>query len=281
MTTWSIGELPQEVDVTGSSRSMRAYPALVDEGETVGIRLLATEAEQTAAMWDGTIRLLLLNLPSPGRLLRPLLTADARAVLRRGPHADQPEWVADCLGCAVGEIISSAGGPAWDAVEFDALLARVRDELHPRVTAIGQESLEVFEQLAAVETAFNRLDEERHAAAIRDIADQVGSLIYPRFLTGIGSDRVPDLRRYLEAVERRIERLPQDPQRDGMLMSRIHAVEEELDRLHVAMPGDHRLIDVAWMIQELRVSFFAQAVGTRGKVSEKRVRAALAEIEMG
>jgi ATP-dependent helicase HrpA len=281
LTTWSIGELPQEVDVSGSRRSMRAYPALVDEGETVGIRLLATETEQAKAMWDGTIRLLLLNLPSPSRLLRPLLTPEAKAALRLGPHADQAEWVEDCLGCAVGEIIAAAGGPAWNAVEFDALLARVRDELHPRVTAVGRESIAVFETLAVVESAFNRLDEDRHRAAIRDIADQVSSLIYPRFLTSVGSDRLPDIRRYLEAVERRIDRLPQDPDRDEMRMSQIQDLEAELDRLHEAMPGDHRLMDAAWMIQELRVSFFAQAIGTRGKVSEKRIRNLLAEIEMG
>jgi ATP-dependent helicase HrpA len=281
LTEWSLGELPQTVHVGGSGTGMRAYPALIDEGNSVGVRLLATEAEQANAMWQGTIRLLLLSLPSPARLLRPLLTQDAKQALRIGPHQDSTEWVDDCLGCALGEIVAEAGGPAWDGVGFDRLLTRARDELHPLVTKVATESLALFETLRSVELAFNWLGEDRHQAATQDIADQVASLIYPGFLTAIGSDRVADVTRYLTAIERRIERLPRDPGRDGLYMERIHSLEDELDRLQEAIPDEPRLMDAAWMIQELRVSFFAQAVGTRGKVSEKRIRSLLHEIEMG
>ena len=81
------------VEVAGTDHTMRAYPSLIDEGTSVGIRLLATAAEQETEMWRGTVRLLLLNLPSPGKLLRPLLDRDAKSGLRAGPHADQTEWV--------------------------------------------------------------------------------------------------------------------------------------------------------------------------------------------
>jgi ATP-dependent helicase HrpA len=279
LTTWSIGELPQTIELTGTGRRMQAYPALVDEGGSVGVRVLATAAEQDDAMWQGTIRLILLNLPSPGKLLRPFLTADAKQAMRSGPHANQTEWVEDCLGCALGEIVAEAGGPAWNATGFDTLLLTVRDELHPRVTTVARDSLDVLDALHGAELAFNRLDEERHAAALRDIADQVASLIYPGFLTAVGSERLPDIRRYLEAIERRIDRLLQDPSRDEGMTTTIHALEKELDRLQEAMPGDDRLMDAAWMIQELRVSLFAQALGTREKVSEKRIRRLLIEIE--
>jgi ATP-dependent helicase HrpA len=281
LTSWSIGELPEVIEVAGDGHSMQAYPALVDEGESVGVRLLATPAEQDAAMWQGTIRLLLLNLPSPGKLLRPLLTSEAKRSLRTGPHADQTEWVEDCLGCALGEIVGETGGPAWDGVGFDRLLTRARDELHGRVTSVANDSLALLAALEDTEVAFNRLDEERHAAVVTDIANQVGSLIYSRFLTNIGSQRIPDVRRYLEAIERRIERLPQDPSRDSQHMELIHQLEGELDRLEEAIPGEPRLMEAAWMIQELRVSLFAQTLGTRGKVSEKRIRNLLTTIEMG
>ncbi|MCP4306002.1 MAG: ATP-dependent RNA helicase HrpA [bacterium] len=281
LTSWSIGELPTVVEVAGDGPAMQAYPALVDEDESVGVRLLATPTEQDTAMWQGTIRLLLLNLPSPGKLLRPFLTPEAKQALRTGPHADQTEWVEDCLGCALGEIVVEAGGPAWDGVGFDRLLTRARDELHTRVTSVAQDSLALLVALESTEVAFNRLDEERHVAAITDIANQVGSLIYPRFLTSIGSERIPDVRRYLEAIERRIDRLPQDAVRDTTNLELVHQLEEELDRLSAAMPDEPRLMDVAWMIQEFRVSLFAQTLGTRGKVSEKRIRNLLTEIEDG
>jgi len=177
--------------------------------------------------------------------------------------------------------MAGAGGPAWDGVSFDRLLARTRDELNEQVMSVATDSLALFEALEGAESAFNRLDEQRHPEVIADIANQVGSLVYPRFLTNVGSDRVPDIGRYLQAIEKRVERLPRDPVRDALSMDLIHELESELDRLDEAMAGDPRLMDVAWMIQELRVSLFAQSLGTRGKVSEKRIRTLLHEIEMG
>jgi len=281
LTEWGFGELPSVVAVAGTDHTMQAFPSLIDEGDTVGIRLLATEAEQDVAMWQGTVRLLLLNLPSPGKLLRPLLDREAKAALRTGPHADQTEWVEDCLGCALRKIITDAGGPAWDGVGFDRLLRRARDELHPLVTRIARDSLALLEVLQDAEAAFNRIDDDRHAEVVADIANQVGSLVYPGFLTQIGSERITDVRRYLLAIVGRIERLPQDPHRDMANMAIIHDLDEELDRIAIAIPGEPQLMDAAWMIQELRVSLFAQSVGTKGKVSAVRVRRLLTEIEMG
>ena len=260
---------------------MNAYPALVDEGDSVGVRLLATPKEQSAAMWQGTIRLLLLNLPSPGKLIRPMLDRDAKAALAVGPHRDQTEWVDDCLGCALGEIIARAGGPAWDATGFDRLLAVARDELHLLVTRVAAESLELLTALEEAEGAFNRLDAERHRPVVDDIANQVASLVYPGFLTRIGSDRIADVTRYLRAITLRIDRMASDSSRDAANMAVIHNLEAELDRIAAAVPDDARLMDAAWMIQELRVSLFAQTLGTRGKVSTVRVRRFLDEIEMG
>ena len=202
LTEWSIGELPRRIEVAGEGHNVHAYPALVDEIDSVGVRLLATEAEQESAMWQGTIRLLLLSMPSPSRLLRPLLTPEAKIALRTGPHENQSEWVEDCLGCALGEIITDAGGPAWNAVDFDRLMAKARDELHPKVTAVAEESLQVLETLRVVEIAFNRLDADRYPAVAEDVATQVSSLIYPQFLTMVGSDRLTDIRRYLEAIQK-------------------------------------------------------------------------------
>ncbi|NIS31903.1 MAG: DUF3418 domain-containing protein, partial [Actinobacteria bacterium] len=94
LTEWSIGELPPVVHVGGRTP---AYPALVDEGDSVAVRLLANRDEQAHAMWAGTVRLLLTSLPSPQRLVAPLLDREAKLTLRSGPHASSEEWVEDCL----------------------------------------------------------------------------------------------------------------------------------------------------------------------------------------
>jgi ATP-dependent helicase HrpA len=281
LTTWSIGELPPIVEIAGTEHTMRAYPTLVDEGNSVAVRLLATEQEQAQAMLEGTRRLLLLNLPSARKLLRPLLTAEARDAIRFGPHESQAAWIEDCLGCAIGAIVTAAGGPAWDAVGFDRLLGRARDELGSLVLDIAAASLDVFDALEVLEAAFNRPAVQSHEAALQDVADQASSLIYPGFLSAVGPARIQDISRYLAAAAKRLEQLPGDPVRDARLMATIHSLENEIDRLEHVIPDDPRLMDVAWMIQELRVSFFAQALGTREKVSEKRIRKRLREIEMG
>jgi ATP-dependent helicase HrpA len=181
----------------------------------------------------------------------------------------------------VGEIMTEGGGPAWDATAFDGLLQLARDELDARITTVARTSLEVLEALADLELAFNRPGVQKHEAALADVADQAASLVYPGFLTAIGSDRLVDVRRYLEAATRRIERLPRDPDGDRRHMNTIHALEAELERLQAALPNEPRLNDVAWLIQELRVSLFAQLLGTKEKVSEKRIRQLMHEIEMG
>ena len=106
-------------------------------------------------------------------------------------------------------------------------------------------------------------------------------MIYPGFLTGIGSNRVTDVRRYLEAITHRIERRPVDLSRDAANMALVHQLEAELDRISAALPDESRLMDAAWLIQELRVSLFAQSIGAKGKVSAVRVRRLLDDIEMG
>jgi ATP-dependent helicase HrpA len=135
----------------------------------------------------------------------------------------------------------------------------------------------MFQTLRSVYAALDGLD-DRFAEAAADIDLQLERLVYPGFLTGVGAARLPDVHRYLEAIERRLEQLPQDPLRDGDFMARINRLEDEHDRLREALPPSPELIAVAWMLEELRVSFFAQSLGTNGKVSEKRIEKALDEL---
>jgi ATP-dependent helicase HrpA len=278
LTRWDLGELPKSVEIGEAGHRAPAYPALVDEGESVAVRLLATPGEQADAMWAGTIRLLLLSLPSPRRLFTPLLSNNARLAIGSGPYQAPADWVDDCLGSAVGAILVDAGGPAWEAGGFDALLVRTRDELADRATAVAEESLALLDTVRRIEIAVARLGDPRYSGAVDDVFDQVGQLVYPGFLAGVGADRVPDVHRYLRAVERRLDRLPASPEADRIAMVKAQELEGEYDRLVEMLPRSPELLDVAWMLQEYRVSLFAQSLGTRGKVSEKRIAQALGDL---
>jgi ATP-dependent helicase HrpA len=280
LTAWSIGELPQVVEISGVSHTVRTYPALIDEGTSVGVRLLATPGDQAEAMWAGTRRLLLLNLPSAGRLLRPLLTPRASAAVKSGPYETPAEWSGDCLTCAVDQIMGQLGGPVWDAVAFERLLAATRDELDASLTVVARTSLDVLDTLQSVRTGMVRLS-GHFASSIADIEEQVERLVYPGFLAGVGAGRLADVHRYLRAVERRLEQLPDNAERDRQRMQSVRKLEAEHDRLREAIPGSASVVEIAWMLQELRVSLFAQALGTRGKVSEKRITQALTTAGFG
>jgi ATP-dependent helicase HrpA len=277
LTAWSIGELPSVVEVGGAAHSVRTYPALVDEGASVGVRLLATTAEQAEAMWAGTRRLLLLNLPSAGRLLRPLLTNEATAAVKSGPYEGSAEWAQDCLTCAVDQIMGQMDAPVWDAVAFEVLLTATRDNLDESLTEVARASLRILETLQSVRLAVARAS-DRFASSVADVAEQIDRLIYPGFVTGVGAGRLSDVDRYVQAIERRLDQLPEHYERDRQRMASVRKLEEEHDRLREALPGSVAVLEIAWMLQELRVSLFAQALGTRGKVSEKRIALALAKV---
>jgi ATP-dependent helicase HrpA len=182
------------------------------------------------------------------------------------------------LACAVGGIITEAGGPAWDALGFDGLLAFARDTLGERATAIGSESLALLDAARDVAARLSQLKAEVFAASVADVEEQLSMLLYPGVLAGVGEQRVADVHRYVRAIDRRLEQLPANPDRDLEMMDRVHRLENEYERLADLLPSSAHVVEIAWMLQELRVSLFAQAIGTRGKVSEKRIERALADL---
>jgi len=271
LTAWSFGELPEVVRI--GDPPVNAYPALIDEGGSVAIRLLATRQEQADAMWAGCRRLLALSLPATGKILRLLLDDQAKRTVRSGPHGSPAEWIADCTTCVAGGAMDDAGGPAWDAVAFDGLVELAGRDLAERTDRVGTVSLRILELAAELTRALARSD----GPAVEDMRAQLDQLVYPGFVTSVGPAHLDDVERYLRAMLRRLERLAEDPVKDAELMVRVQRLEAEHDRLVDMIGPTPGLVDIAWMLQELRVSFFAQSLGTSGKVSEQRILRALAD----
>ncbi|MDH3250479.1 MAG: ATP-dependent RNA helicase HrpA, partial [Acidimicrobiia bacterium] len=280
LTEWSFGELPEVIGIRGSGRSVDAYPALVDDGDAVSIRLVATPEEQAETMWAGVRRLVTLQLPAPGKLVRQLLTNEAKLDLVASPYPDQAAWAEDCMTCALDEILVSEGGPPWDAVGFDALVATTRDDLYDRLADVARASLEILSVYREIRHDLDRPHPEAMGVSVDDMRRQLDTLVYAGFVSGVGSGRLSDVHRYLRGIKRRFEQLADDPARDLARLGVVQTYEAEHDRLGEFYSGSLAHIDVAWMLQELRISLFAQALGTRGKVSEARVGKALAKLEL-
>jgi ATP-dependent helicase HrpA len=143
------------------------------------------------------------------------------------------------------------------------------------LAAIASGSLEVLTLLRQVELQLPALGVPLFAAAIEDVSAQVRRLIYPGFVTAVGESRLADLTRYFEAIVVRLQSLADHPARDRRAMEEVQALEADHDHLVDAMGATISLIDAGWLLQELRVSLFAQQLGTRVPVSSRRVRRAL------
>jgi ATP-dependent helicase HrpA len=272
---WSIGTLPRTVDLSRGGHPVTAYPALVDAGDVVDVRVFASEAEQAEQMRRGTRRLLLLTVPSPATYVSQRLSQEAKLALLHNPHGGVKALLADCAGCAVDALVAEHGGPAWDADGFAALRDRVRADLDRATLGVVTEVLPII-------TLANQVSGRLAGAgpAIADMRAQLAGLVRPGFITDIGWQLLPELLRWLRGIERRLDRLPAGPERDARAMATVHRVQAEYEQLRATVPGERAagLDRIRWMIEELRVSLFAQQLGTAHPVSEQRIYRAMDEL---
>ncbi|MEI4985277.1 ATP-dependent RNA helicase HrpA [Aeromonas caviae] len=281
LTLWSFGELPQEYSQKRGGFEVKAYPVLVDQKDSVAIQLVESPVVQQQLMWAGQRRLVLLNVPSPIKYLQEKLPNKAKLGLYFNPFGKVAELIDDCIACGCDKLIEQHGGMAWDEAGFEALKEYVRAELNDAV-------VEVAKQVEAVLTLSHEIKKRLKgkmqldtAFAMSDIQQQLGNLIHKGFVTETGWQRLPDLLRYLRAIERRLEKLAIDPNRDRVYMLKVHSVESEYKALLAKIPKSQliptEVANIRWMIEELRVSFFAQQLGTPYPISDKRVQSAIAQ----
>ncbi len=275
LTTWDIGTLPQVF----TDGEVKAYPALVDNGDAVDVRLFETPETARAAMLAGTRRLILLGARSPVKDIAARLTTAQKLALSNNPHGGVAALFADAVNCAADGLIADAGGPAWDAAGFERLAADVRPRLHAATHEVITWAEEILRAAHAAQIRLGELRSPVLEPAAADIRDQLAGLVYPGFLAATGTRRLPALARYLRAIQYRLDKLPDNPGRDAQQMAVAHRVEDAYRDALAALPAAERSTEAAreigWQIQELRVSLFAQTIGTQGPVSERRILTAI------
>ncbi|MFD9629365.1 ATP-dependent RNA helicase HrpA [Streptomyces violascens] len=273
---WTIGTLTKVFETRRAGQPVKAFPALVDAGDSVSVRLFDTEAEQQQAMWRGTRKLILLNIPvNPAKFASDKLTNQQKLALSRNPHGSIQALFDDCATAAADKLIADHGGPAWDEESFRKLYDKVRADLvDATVRTVGQ----VQQILAAWQACERRLKATNSLTLVNNVTDvrnQLAALVPPGFVTKTGLKRLPDLMRYLVAVDRRLQQMPTAVQRDTTRMEKVHEMQDEyawlLEQLPQGRPVPQQVLDIRWMIEELRVSYFAHALGTAFPVSDKRI----------
>ncbi|EGF13118.1 MULTISPECIES: ATP-dependent RNA helicase HrpA [Haemophilus] len=272
---WSFADLPQCYEQKQRGFSVKAFPAIVDEKDAVAIKLFETEFEQSVAMQQGLRRLLLLNVPSPIKYLHEKLPNKAKLGLYFTPFGRVLDLIDDCIACAVDKLIADFGGFVWDEAGFEKLRDFVRENLNEVTVDIAQKVEQILTLTYQLNQRLKGKMDFTMAFALSDIKSQLAGLVYQGFVQKSGYDRLPDLQRYLQAIDKRIDKLAQDVNRDRAAMLRIQQVQQAYQQLLAKLPKSKPISDevaeIRYMIEELRVSLFAQQLGTKYQISDKRI----------
>ena len=307
LTAWSFGDLPRHLDTAYSGRGggvVRAYPALRDRRDSVDLTLVADATEQARLTRRGVRRLVALSSPSPASYVRDHLTNHEKLLLGAGPYRSLDETIAD-VSLAVADAAirrHAADGLVWSTAQFEAIANDYARSLIDEIYATVALAARVLDAARSARKAIERAQSIQVLSQVADAAQQVDGLIWAGgpahgpaggasrgagarsaegFISRTGISRLHRLPIYLEAVRVRMEALPQQPGRD-------RAWQNEIDQAltafrdaggEIPLPADapEHLERARWLVEELRVSLFAQQLKTAETVSLKRVRAVLTE----
>jgi ATP-dependent helicase HrpA len=288
--TWVFGELPERKDETKQGAGGRAqigYPALVDERDSVGLRVFATPAEARISHQRGCARLIRLVLARDLKPLRRDLAVNVQGeILYRalGPHPLlNPDLVAgrdlrdDLLDRIVMTVFLEGREPLRTEAAFDARIAEARGGIGLPAQEISRTAQTALEQLGRIQGELPKMP----PAAIADLRTQLAWLAPAGFLLTTPWERLKEFPRYLKAIEQRLEKVRLDPRRDALLAAEIAPLEARYrERIKAERglrpPGDD---EFRWLLEEFRVSLFAQKLGTRVTVSARRLADAWVERE--
>ena len=281
LTSWTVGDLPPVVSTEVGGLVVEGYPALIDTTDSVGVRVLASRDEQRALHWNGTRRLLALQLPRPARTLQRAIDSRVLLGLATAPHGSVSAATDDALHAVLDDILLAEGGPIWDRASFEALLAAVKDRYVDDLVAVVTAMADAIQRAGRVRERLTRPAPAEWSAALDDMTDQLAGLVFDGMAVTIGAGRVVHLPRYLEAMDVRLDRLRESLRSDTDRMVTVRRLLSE----HAALVADRGLTaaldDVRWQVEELRVQLFAQQLGTHGTVSAQRIRRALDRIRRG
>lgn len=277
ITNWTFGELPELMEIRRRGLTLIGHPALVDKGDSCALDVFDDLQDARKAHRAGLRRLFQLQLREQVRYLERNLNGLQRVQMQCAVIApiakrfESFEELRSDLTAAAVETAAMQGDWPINEQQFQ----QKKDEARSRLTLIGGEYLRLMETVAAELTGLNKRLQAARAfpEAVKDIESQLQGLFVPHFLLNMPFERLKHYPRYVKAINVRLERLRNDPARDAGHTAEIQKLAVPLAREMAARKGsvDERLENFRWMIEELRVSLFAQELRTPMPVSVKRL----------
>ncbi len=282
---WDVDEIPRSFDVSRGGLQVRAYPAyVVGKAGTVNVRILADRAEQESSHRLGVRRLVARSSPSPAAYIRDHLTQSERLALATAPYRSLDAVIDDVLLAVAGEAIAtvSTDGLLWTRIQFEqastAYSQTVMDSAYHLIATVAR----VMQGVRDVDVAISAVNSVSLFAPLADVREQVQNLVFAGFVAQTGADRLRRVPVYLAAATARVQRLREDPNRDRIASAEVQVAHELYVAAGGAIPAPEAqpvgLTRVRWMLEELRISVFAQKLGTDGPISLPRIRKALTSL---
>ncbi|HWI15148.1 MAG TPA: DUF3418 domain-containing protein, partial [Burkholderiales bacterium] len=279
--TWDFGDLPEQISFTRAGRKLTGYPALVDEGDSAAIRLFDVKSVADASMRAGVRRLMRLALKEQMKQLEKNPPGFTQSALQLRTAVGAEDLREDLLTAITDRAFIADDPLPRDAKGFEALRARARARLPAVTEAAGRLLASIAEEYQRIAARLAVAKGPLARPAV-DMRAQLGRLVYKGFISTTPWAQLSQLPRYLKAMEMRLDKYGNNPERDAKHQASIAALwkryEERLEKLKKAGAEDPRLEAFRWHIEELRVSLYAQELKTPYPVSYKRLEKIWSEL---
>ncbi|MGI0540708.1 DUF3418 domain-containing protein [Corynebacterium aquatimens] len=270
-TVDTLGDVPETVTTTIEGNKVDAYPALEAAAGGVRVKVFPTKAAADASMVTATLTLLLRRIDVSTQQMLKGLPLRQRVAVEHYPHGGAAGLVEDARVAAIRDALFAAGGPVRRPAEFEELVKTIKPTISG---AVRRTIVSIAPGLVEYSNLAAELD-NWHGPAIDDINRQMAFLLPKHAITIHGMEHLQHLPRYVQAIRVRLEDMALDPDRDAERQATIDAAREYLDvrlrRLPKGREKSRAVKDILWRIEELRVSVFAQRLGTAKPVSQRRI----------
>jgi ATP-dependent helicase HrpA len=286
LTSWDFTELPRTVDAQHGGNTVRAYPSLVVTNpgtarQEVSIRLLATEADQQREHPLGTRALVIAAIPSPAKYVQEHLTAQEKLVLTQSPYPSLNALIADAIAASVDSVLYSMrdDGMIFHKAEFETLRDRVQGAVMDNIFDAVSQTARILSAVKDAHKAMAQANPMTYLAVLTQEKAHLEQLIKPHLISEAGLTRLPRILIYVRAITMRIQRMLEDLGRDRTASTELDQAlalyEAAGGKLPLQPHAPAHLVKVRWMLEEFRVSLFAQSLGTAEPISLQRIKKAL------
>ncbi len=276
ITDWDFGSLPEIYEEKQNNYTIKAYPAIIDNQHSVSIKLVDSLEEQKRLSKLGIRRLLILNIPSPIKYLHEKLPNKSKLGLYFNSFGTVLNLIDDCIACGVDHLIEKNNQSIDNKQQYQQLLTYTKSHINETVVDIAKQVESILTLHFNINKKLKGRVDLSLAFALSDIKQQVSELVYKGFVAQTGYDKLPDIYRYLSAIEKRLEKLGSNMAKDRQAMNIIEEVKNEYQTWLNSLPENQKSLskvtNIKWMIEELRVNLFAQQLGTPYPISAKRIR---------